>query len=158
MWNFTAVALAVLCTFAVVDEPAAPDEFIIAPEALIGCRAPDEANCERCCVKTTDDGRCLTQAGAADWELYAVEPWYNATEIVDGACPAECPRCARCSERDEAALRALPSRPECDCDSLTVGIDPCFVPTSCACFCQIRGSLLSRCPLADAAVEEGSCR
>lgn len=155
MWYFAGVALAALCRFALADEPAAADDDAIDPAALVGCRAPDEANCARCCVRTTADERCVVLSGSADWGLYEVEPWYNAAEIQEGACPADCPRCARCSERAERELRALPERPECDCASQSVGIDPCYSPWSCACYCQRRTALMERCP---PAANGRSCR
>jgi hypothetical protein len=41
---------------------------------------------------------------------------------------------AACTDAEMARLRSLPSRPECDC-SRDPGIDPCFGPGSCDCWC-----------------------
>lgn len=151
MWILVAELLlraALLGTFACIGEPG---DHAIAPEAVIGCRAPDEPDCSRCCLETVVEDACTVLSGEEDWSLHDVEPWYNSVEAVDGACAADCPRCARCSERDERELRALESRPECDCEALTIGIDPCFNPGSCACHCRRLESLMSRCPPADEA-------
>lgn len=149
MWNFAVVAPAVLCTFVL----AGAGGHAIAPEALVGCRAPDEPNCARCCLESDSHARCVVRLGVEDWSLYDVDPWYNGVEVEDGPCAAECPRCARCSERAERELRALKPRPECDCATLSIGVDPCFSPGSCACHCRTLESLTWSCPPADRADE-----
>jgi hypothetical protein len=61
------------------------------------------------------------------------------------ACDASCPPCATCSSAEQEALRALPERPECDC-SIPPGVDPCFAPASCGCWCEQITSLKEACP------------
>ncbi len=86
-----------------------PHHHAVDPVALDGCRAPDEPGCASCCADT-DGGRCRYQIGDEDWTLYDVDPWYNGVAFVDGACPDDCPRCARCSARDEHLLATLAPR------------------------------------------------
>lgn len=130
----------------------AGEPLVVDPAALVGCRAPDEPNCSRCCLAQPPEAaeaRCHYRVGEEDWSLYAVEPWYNGMSFEPGACPDDCSPCARCSERDEQALRSLAPRPECDCEALTVGVDPCYVRESCECHCQTLESLTAMCPPAD---------
>lgn len=122
-----------------------PRHHAVDPAALDGCRAPDEPGCASCCVDT-DGGRCRYQIGDEDWALYDVAPWYNGVAFVDGACPDDCPRCARCSARDEHLLETLAPRPDCACDGLEPGVDPCYSPDSCACYCHSLASLTAMCP------------
>jgi hypothetical protein len=126
-----------------------PGSYEIAPDALVGCRAPDEPGCVLCCTGTTDDGRCSYLEGDEDWSQYDVDPWYNASGVMDGPCPDDCPACAQCSERTEQALREFESRPECDCPTLEIGIDPCFAPDSCECYCVRLQSAMQACPPAE---------
>jgi hypothetical protein len=81
------------------------------------------------------------------WEsggVQGVEPWYNVTGF-EKSCPSGCQPCASCSKRDEKELRAL-VRPEgCDC-SKDPGIDPCFSPRSCGCYCERYTYLSKQCP------------
>lgn len=126
----------------------APDRpRTVDPDALAGCRAPDEPDCSICCLDSEGEADvCHYLLGDEDWSLYDVDPWYNGMLFVDGACPADCRPCARCSERDEHLLEALAPRPDCACEGLSIGVDPCYSPGSCACYCHTLESLTSRCP------------
>jgi len=113
------------------------------PEATIGCRAPQEQGCEQCCETATGaDGiaSCVVRSASSGGD------WYNAVESLDEACPQDCPPCAACSLRDEEQLTELEARSDCACDSIVVGIDPCFAPMSCECFCQGYSALAQACP------------
>ncbi len=50
-----------------------------------------------------------------------------------------------CTQSQAIALLNLPERPECDC-SVDPGIDPCFGPGSCGCWCQRIVTLKEICP------------
>lgn len=141
------LSVALVSSFVLSLAGGAPDHRprAVDPDALAGCRAPDEPDCQTCCRETDGDG-CHYLIGEEDWSLYDVDPWYNGVLFVDGACPADCQRCASCSERDEHLLESLAPRPDCDCDGLSIGIDPCYHPGGCACYCSTLESLTSSCP------------
>jgi hypothetical protein len=113
------------------------------PEATDGCRAPQEPGCDACCEELTDGGiepSCLRKSASSGSD------WYNSDESLDGPCPADCQPCASCSLRDEEQLSNLEPRPDCDCDSIVIGIDPCFLPMGCECYCQSYLALTEACP------------
>lgn len=108
----------------------------IAPAALVGCRAPDEPGCASCC----GEGGVVYSASPLD-QFTTVEPWYNVSGTGTGVtCTSSC---ASCSERSELQLRATAG--ECDCDGLTIGIDPCH-SSGCACTCSIYRVARDACP------------
>lgn len=115
----------------------------ILPAALEGCRAPNEPGCEFCYV-LRPDGVCEAYSGSAARDDYFV---YNVVTVSDGGCERG-PRCASCLRETEAALCAETTFPECDCRQ-PPGIDPCFAPESCGCFCQVGGQNRKACPQAD---------
>ena len=58
--------------------------------------------------------------------------------------PIACPACAQCSAREQENLEAvlvLIEADQCDCDTIDIGMDPCFSP-GCECHCS-RYELLS---------------
>lgn len=110
----------------------------IASTALVGCRAPDEPGCATCC----DDQGLVRSSSPLD-QFTTVEPWYNVSALP-GALGLTCTStCARCSERSEQALRDTAG--ECDCDGLTIGVDPCH-SSGCACTCSIYRAARDACP------------
>ena len=65
------------------------------------------------------------------------DPWYNRHEHVDGACEPNCKPCARCTDRDQDVFDALLKPDGCECRSFPDdGIDPCYSPGSCECYCH----------------------
>ena len=122
-----------------------PAKSRVKAQAREGCRAPDRAGCGSCCFSGPDG--CTILSGDTEWDPHAeVDPWYNIFKSAKGACPADCPKCAQCSERDEAELmRLLPF--SCDCKHVDLNIDPCFFPSECACKCSRYGDLSGACPI-----------
>ena len=110
----------------------------IAPDSIVGCRAPT-AGCEECCAPTPTGYVLRSSSLGADW--------YNVASLGDGVCPGDKPVCARCSDRDEQQLRDLAAEPQCDCAGVDLGIDPCF-SDGCACFCARITPLLEACTAA----------
>jgi hypothetical protein len=113
------------------------------PEATIGCRDPLQDGCAVCCetISGEDAGEsCVRKSPSSGSD------WYNSSESLDGPCPSDCEPCAQCSFRDEEQLSQMEPRPECACDTIDIGIDPCFAPMSCECFCQSYAALAEACP------------
>ena len=140
----TAVALAVVAATSCARDPNARDPnprepftVTIAPDSIIGCRAPT-TGCERCCLPSRS-GHVILAALAGEGDVY------NLTDHRDGACPSDIPSCARCSNDEERLLRQLAAAPVCECPSGDVGIDPCYSPTGCACFCTRLEIALAAC-------------
>lgn len=115
----------------------------ILPAALEGCRAPDEPGCATCYV-LRPDGSCEALSGSARRGDYFV---YTMAIVNDDGCENG-PRCASCLRETEAALCAETTGLECDCRE-PPGIDPCFFPEGCGCFCQQFGQNRKACPQAD---------
>lgn len=111
----------------------------IAAWALEGCRAPNDPGCEMCWI-SNPDGACSILSGRAR----AGELWVYTSGSRETDCPAAGPRCAHCMRNSEASL-CQPERRECNCQ-LDPGIDPCFAPGSCACYCSIRDEARKACP------------
>lgn len=132
----TVVALGVVAATSCSRDPNAlePLTVTIAPDSIIGCRAPT-AGCERCCLPTRSGHVILSGEGDV----------YNTTEYRDGACSSDTPSCARCSNEEERQLRQLAAAPVCECAGVDVGIDPCHDPTGCACFCTRLEVALAAC-------------
>ena len=117
---------------------------------MLGCRDPNEwinsQSCMRC--RRENDNRCIEKfwTGTIDNQ----NAWYNG---INFQCKdLNLPDCANCSSRDERNLRELTqsSYPlDCSkeiCDKLPPQVDPCYIPSSCACFClRIEQGILS-CP------------
>jgi hypothetical protein len=148
----TAALLAAGCarsTPARSDLPPQPTAVVAERE---GCRAPDEPGCERCCESSTGvqgcEVRTWNRVGVSDAQLAAsgTVPWYNGSAAAQ-EWPEGCQRCAPCLKREEQQLRALGDRPECDCSRPT-GVDPCFQPGSCGCYCRDALRLARSCPSA----------
>ena len=113
----------------------------ILPEALEGCRGPSDVGCEFCYLATGDQGSCTRESGG-DRE-------YVDYVGLGEACPADGPRCARCSYEAERSLRALGERDECSCGN-DEGTAPCPPNSeSCGCFCNRHNALVRACPLLD---------
>ncbi len=110
------------------------------PDPMEGCRGPEEENCDECCKATKDGESCVRLSTSTGSD------WYNSSELIDGPCPIDCEPCAQCLLRDEQDLETLGNRPECDCDTIEIGIDPCFVAMSCACYCSRYLRLAEACP------------
>jgi hypothetical protein len=117
----------------------------ISSEALAGCRAPDDLGCSSCCIVGADS--CTVKRWSSHENPTTVTPWYNSIESVR-ECPSNCSPCASCSSRSEKELRDLLTRKpkDCDCAKATIGIDPCFAPMSCACYCSRWEDLKTQCP------------
>ena len=111
-----------------------------------GCRNPNEIynglSCKTCCI--FKGGNC-TWAWAEGQYPPGGSGWYNSA----GNCKAGCPKCAKCSTRNEQGLKSIRPPANCsfsDCATIKYGIDPCFYFGSCACFCRRATSLLRACP------------
>jgi hypothetical protein len=114
----------------------------VVPEALEGCRGPSDPGCE-VCYWATSEGRSCTRESGGD----AVYVDYVA---LDGPCPADGPRCARCSYESERSLRVLGERPECGCNPETTDTAPCQAGSgSCGCYCNAFSKLSRACPSLD---------
>lgn len=92
-----------------------------------GCRGPQEPGCGTCCQP--DGANCSERFSNGG------DGYYGVRTLV-GPCPASCPSCAQCSFTSENNLRNLGCRADCDCDTIEIGIDPCFGPDSCECYCR----------------------
>ena len=113
------------------------------PESTVGCRAPQEPGCGICCQELTDEAfepSCIQKSATGDSD------WFDSVERLDGPCPSDCEPCAACSLRDEQQLVNMEARPDCNCGSIDIGIDPCFAPMSCECYCQSYSALTETCP------------
>ena len=116
----------------------------ISPKALVGCRSPEEPGCISCCVP--EGKSCTVMSWSSRGSSGTVKPWYNKS-ASEKECPANCPPCASCLERDEQELRTLlASGKKCDCARTKIGIDPCSAPESCACYCARLNNLSRVCP------------
>ena len=117
----------------------------ISSESLAGCRTPEDPGCSRCCIATIDS--CTVKSWTSHENSGIVTPWYNSI-ASEKECPSDCAKCASCSQRGETELRALhTARPkDCDCAKVTMGIDPCFAPMSCPCYCSRWETLRTQCP------------
>jgi hypothetical protein len=117
----------------------------ILPKALAGCRTPEDSGCSKCCIPTGDS--CIVKSWTSNENSGITAPWYNNTAF-EKECPSGCLRCASCSQRSEKELRAfLMSGPQkCDCAKVAMGIDPCFAPMSCACYCSRWQDVRTQCP------------
>lgn len=116
------------------------------PLAPKQCRGPEFPGCNVCCEPGAGSG-CIVRSwapGGAPTE--GVIPWYNSTASHEGACPTDCRPCATCLTRSERDYAALGARPECDCATQVIGIDPCHSPRSCACYCKRKTAILRSCP------------
>jgi hypothetical protein len=118
-------------------------EIAIAPAALQGCRAPDEPGCETCYVFHTD-GTC---SAYSTFGRRPDDSGYN-TGILTTDCPTDGARCASCTPEAEAALCRNTPPSDCDC-SIDAGIDPCFAPSSCGCYCSAYSADRQACPAPD---------
>ena len=119
------------------------DSFPACPEtttpprhpSLIGCRGPRDPGCAVC----KEPSRPGYRSSEGDW--YNV----SSTEAPAG-CEVDCPVCATCDYRTDEQSRALGERPECEPCPTERGIDSCFVPRGCACWCETRTQLRNACP------------
>jgi hypothetical protein len=111
-------------------------------DPVAGCRETSSAACAQCCAPSGG----LDQNGGCTIERT------NSAEFTADPCPATCSPCARCSEAAERSLAeaAEHARPDCDCPTVDPGIDPCFTPQGCGCFCVGLASNLNACPQAGA--------
>jgi hypothetical protein len=122
-----------------LNAPAACTTGIL-PAALEGCRGPNDPGCQTCYFERSD-GFCEVWSGRLGLEEDAL---YASFTTIEGACGSG-PRCASCLREMEAALCAERTNLECDCQE-PPGIDPCFFPDSCGCFCQQHGLSRLACP------------
>ncbi len=121
----------------------APPTTDAEPDSRVGCRSPTQQGCELCCQPSGAD--CVLRSWRGEGSSSDVTPWYNVTAFDNAPCPDSCARCAQCTDRDQRDLEALGSRPECDC-SQPPGLDPCFSPAGCACYCERHVALSKACP------------
>ncbi|MGC4090386.1 MAG: hypothetical protein QM756_21410 [Polyangiaceae bacterium] len=120
---------------------AEPGELRIDPAALVGCRSPSEPGCEFCYF-AYESGICVQRLGASSDDTDAT---YAGALTIIGPCPTGGPSCASCSKADERHLRTDKPPASCACNG-SYGVDPCFTPTSCDCFCFGRDAHLKACP------------
>jgi len=114
-----------------------------AKSAVDGCRDPripyNDVSCDVCCDQNLDN--CLEYSG---------DEWYNSIEYFYAQdCPDACPKCASCFSRDEDNLKKLVPPEGCnpaDCETMDIGVDPCFARGSCECFCETANDLMAKCP------------
>jgi hypothetical protein len=108
-------------------------------DPVAGCRENSSATCSECCIPSGGVGG---NGGCTIYRTNSAE----FTAAVD--CPSTCAPCARCSEAAEKSLAnaAQHVRPDCDCATIDPGIDPCFTPEGCGCFCVGLTSNLNACP------------
>jgi hypothetical protein len=102
-----------------------------------GCRAPMEPNCAVC---------QYSYGGRVSYRSSDGGDWYNVSQTASTACSGACPQCASCTQRDQTEVEQLGSRPECLPCPLNAGLDPCYMPRSCDCWCSRRNRLYERCP------------
>lgn len=116
-----------------------------ATDPTSGCRAPNEPGCSECCRQ-----QASTTTGALECVHYgsmAGGPgFYVPSRREGGTCASSCAPCAQCTLHDEEQLRALVKPTNCDCSTTYIGIDPCFGPDSCECYCQSYLSGIRLCP------------
>jgi len=116
----------------------------ISPKALVGCRSPEEPGCTSCCL--SEGKSCTVMSWSSHGSSGTVIPWYNQS-ASEKKCPADCPPCASCLQRNEQELRTLlASGKKCECARTIIGVDPCFAPDSCACYCTRLKNLSRACP------------
>lgn len=125
-----------------LNAPAACTTGIL-PAALEGCRGPNDPGCKTCYLERRE-GQCETYSGSSGPDEDDVYTSFNTTE---GGCENG-PRCASCLREMEIALCAETTKLECDCRE-PPGIDPCFFPDGCDCFCQQHGQNRMACPQAN---------
>lgn len=103
-----------------------------------GCRDTSTPDCAQCCSASTD---------TTGTEMCTVVREGSSSSVL-GPCPSDCPHCAACSTATERFLASAvaQSRPDCDCRSQVIGIDPCIAPNDCGCFCDGLDRSLSQCP------------
>ena len=101
------------------------------PERFLGCRAPTQEGCESCCEIGALSG-CTYRSTSA--------PGVSFYNVNSSHCPSldTCAICAICLQREEDVYLAAiehRNRLNCDCDNITLPVDPCFSPGSCECQC-----------------------
>ncbi|WP_257462561.1 hypothetical protein [Archangium lipolyticum] len=147
VWMMLFATLAAGCTTASGGRSEPPASTTSGAGVGETCRAPDEPGCNPCCEQG-EGGGCTVKRWApgptSSAEENAVEPWYNENSFEE-RCPDQCRACARCSKRDEQELKQLGTRPECDCTQ-PPGVDACFTPGSCGCYCDRLNRLGRACP------------
>lgn len=123
-------------------QPGAPIALNLTFDPIAGCRDFSAPGCGSCCRENVD----LDGAASCTRETHTVDT--ISTGSLSGACPSDCPPCARCPLDAERFLLSLPGAPvlSCPCDGLTPGIDPCFAPSSCECSCIGLKDELLACP------------
>jgi hypothetical protein len=151
--SFLALAGKSLGCAAAPENLAAPEsDHAATPEANLdrgalaakACRGPEFPGCTTCCEP--DPGHGCTVRSWTGGAGTTVIPWYNSTASEKGDCPADCRPCAPCLTRSERDYAALGARPDCDCATQEIGIDPCHSPRSCACYCERKTRILRSCP------------
>jgi len=121
-----------------------PERVAVAESAAGQCRGPEFPGCNECCTPENGD-HCLVRSWSGSTDRIVI-PWYNASSYLSTSCPANCPPCASCLTRYEREYRALGPRPDCDCSRVVFGIDPCFFPQGCGCYCDRKSMILEACP------------
>ena len=110
------------------------------------CRGPEFPGCNVCCEPGAGSGCIVRSWDSGGIPMSKVIPWYNSTAFQEGDCPTDCRPCAPCLTRSEREYAALGARPDCDCATQVIGIDPCHSPRSCACYCKRKTAILRSCP------------
>lgn len=121
--------------------------IVINEEAKSGCRAPDEPGCLECVEKHNNKCSISAWHGFPTDSLPTSESWYNSSRV--SSCDIDLPKCAICSRGSEKLLLALLSNDKlkkCNCNSVDIGIDPCFSPNSCECLCSVYKGTSKSCP------------
>ncbi|MFT3926630.1 MAG: hypothetical protein QM778_29065 [Myxococcales bacterium] len=108
--------------------------------SLQGCRGPLDPGCAVCRDDVAGKPSYLS-ASAANVD------WYNVrSSSAPVGCDGACPTCASCSYHDQQDLAALGERPECLPCPANTGLDPCYGPGSCTCWCSLQAALKASCP------------
>ena len=107
-------------------------------DPIAGCRENSSASCTECCTPSSG------LSGNGGCTIYRT----NSAEFMAVDCPSTCSPCARCTAAAEQSLAnaAKNARPDCDCPTVDPGLDPCFTPDGCGCFCAGLASNLNACP------------
>jgi len=143
-------------------------------EATKECVSPTSDDCLKCCNYDREHDGCSWKAWGCGKDTKDKwcqgERWYSSVGFEKGKRCSEIretnrtspsgrvittlgcgPPCAKCTDPQRRLPKAKPSG--CDCNSIDIGVDPCFFVGSCPCFCSRVASLLAQCPHLKASVD-----
>ena len=123
-----------------------PLKVVIDEDKQIGCRDPANPDCVSCRVGEPSSSDCRVKFWSGG-EYSDAKPWYNGARIC-GDQDKDLKACASCDKRTEESLRLLSAKPLATkeaCESIEIGIDPCFAIGSKECFCQRYLSAYKKC-------------